>query len=86
MELGLRLLPPTHNSRRDVGTGQQPLPPARMGNDAHGPDPIRPDRALRRTDHRAQQCAEPAVFTASAGALILGIIGWQALGRGFQSR
>tara|TARA_B110000093_G_scaffold88660_2_gene95918 strand:- start:7508 stop:7837 length:330 start_codon:yes stop_codon:yes gene_type:complete len=25
-------------------------------------------------------------FTASAGALILGIIGWQALGHGFQSR
>jgi hypothetical protein len=26
------------------------------------------------------------IFTASAGALILGIIGWQALGHGFQSR
>ena len=72
MEHGLRLLPPTHNSRRDVGTGQQPLSPARMGNDARGPDPIRPDRALREPIIGRSNALNLPIFTASAGGIGLG--------------
>ena len=72
MEHRLSLLPATQNSRRDVGMGEQHIPFTGLGADAGGAYPVGADRALRRTHHRAQQCAEPADFHSKCRGIGLG--------------